>query len=217
MADAAAEQEVAAGMARLLASEGPRAGWKVALNVAAVQTHFGLEGWLLGTVPEVGGPASGHRIAVPEGGRLKLEAELAVRLGAAGGAVSVDAVAPAFELVDYARPSDSLEAIVRHSFFHAAALLGTTRAAFEPLTPPAPRVKRNGEVVREAVEALRVDSLEPIRERAATLLAGHDVRLGAGEWILCGSLIDPVSVRPGDVFDVDFGPLGSLHLDVDQV
>jgi len=45
----------------------------------------------------------------------------------------------------------------------------------------------------------------------ANKLAAHGVALEAGEIILSGSFTRPVAARPGDVFGVDYGPLGSVN------
>lgn len=44
----------------------------------------------------------------------------------------------------------------------------------------------------------------------ANKLAPHGVTLEAGEVVLAGSFTRPVSVAPGDVFHVDYGPLGAV-------
>jgi 2-oxo-hept-3-ene-1,7-dioate hydratase len=46
----------------------------------------------------------------------------------------------------------------------------------------------------------------------ANKLARHDVGLAAGEVVLGGSFTRVVPARPGDVFNVDFGPFGSVNL-----
>ena len=44
----------------------------------------------------------------------------------------------------------------------------------------------------------------------ANKLAPHGVTLEAGEVVLAGSFTRPVAAAPGDVFHVDYGPLGSV-------
>lgn len=45
----------------------------------------------------------------------------------------------------------------------------------------------------------------------ANKMAAHGTRLKAGEILLSGSFIRPVAARPGDTFQADFGPYGSVH------
>ncbi|NIR98530.1 MAG: 2-oxo-hepta-3-ene-1,7-dioic acid hydratase, partial [Gammaproteobacteria bacterium] len=42
----------------------------------------------------------------------------------------------------------------------------------------------------------------------ARKFAEHGVSLGRGEIVLAGSFTRPVTVRPGDEFRADYGPLG---------
>lgn len=44
----------------------------------------------------------------------------------------------------------------------------------------------------------------------ANKLHAFDVKLEAGQVILCGSFTRPVAAGPGDTFHVDYGPLGSV-------
>jgi 2-oxo-hept-3-ene-1,7-dioate hydratase len=43
-------------------------------------------------------------------------------------------------------------------------------------------------------------------------LAAHGGALEPGQRIICGSVVPPVSVAPGDSLDVSFGPLGALRI-----
>jgi len=209
-------------MAAQLSRGGPRAGWKVAFNVAAVQRHFGLDGWLLGALAESCRLPVATPYNIVEGRKIKLEAELALKLGVdvvAGATLdfaraAIAAVVAAIELVDYSLPSGSLSDIVAHSFFHAGFVVGEPRESFVPLGPQEPTVIRNGEVVRGPDAALRIEEPASILLRASQLLERHGQVLRAGEWVLCGSLIDPVSVRPGDAFEIDYGALGKLELSI---
>lgn len=49
----------------------------------------------------------------------------------------------------------------------------------------------------------------------ANRLHGLGIGLDAGETILAGSFTRPVDCRAGDRFEVDFGPLGAIRVDVD--
>ena len=70
-------------------------------------------------------------------------------------------------------------------------------------------VAKNGAVVAEG---------RLLKDPAATVafvedyLAAHGASLEPGQRIICGSVVAPVSVRPGDSLDVAFGPLGSLSV-----
>ena len=57
---------------------------------------------------------------------------------------------------------------------------------------------------------------------AATLLfvrsylAAHGAVLQAGDRVIAGSVVAPVTVAPGDELDVSFGPLGRLSVRFDS-
>lgn len=200
-----------------------RVGWKVALNVPAVQKHLGLDGWVLGALPAEGVLDEPIFQASSES-KIHLEAEIAIRLGsslpslasAEEAAESIEGYAPAIELVDYALPNDGgLAGISAHSFFHAGSWVAGAHGAFHPIGPEFPVVFRNGEKVAEAVPELVLNDPAAIALGAAALLERYDERLDGGDWVLCGSLIQPVEAAPGDLFQVDYGPMGRIEMRIE--
>ena len=181
---------IAAGM--------PRRGWKVGINVPEIQAKLGLEHSLVGWLDGERILASGATLSIPPGSLFHVEPELCLRLETSveGGAdlatarAAVDAVAPALEIVDYAKPAKSLSDIVQHSMFHAACALGDWRPV-----PPHGRIDIAPEV------RLRVGSRESEPARAdlvpadvgeivllvAAVLRECGERLVAGDLILSGS------------------------------
>src|SRR5215207_6169289 len=106
---------------RLARAEGmPRAGWKVAFNDPAALARMGLDhsqvAWLDGrnVLP------SGATFVIPEGVQLRVEAEIAVRVGhdLAASATTAEAraalfsFAPALELVDVGRLVPDIEELL---------------------------------------------------------------------------------------------------------
>ncbi len=149
-----------------------------------------------------------------------MEAEIAIRIGrgqpAEPGAAAIESVAPALEIVDYGLPSDDLEAIAAHSFFHFASVFGAERP-FDPDLAPAAcvgQVRRNGEPQRSVDAALVPESLGRVVAAVAALLRAHGERLLPGDRILSGSLVQPLRARPGDVVSADFGAWGELSVRV---
>src|SRR3954447_24226556 len=102
-----------------------RVGWKVALGIGEIEALTGSEPALghltTATLLEPGGAYRGARADR----ELRAETELAIEVGAAGGAPG-----PAFalELADRAPPPDSLEPIVAANVFHRAVAFGPTVA-----------------------------------------------------------------------------------------
>jgi len=224
-------RQIDAGMERQLArvraeqARGlPRVGWKVALNVPAVQKHLGLDGWVVGALPAacvLDEPV----FRATAGGKIHLEAEIAIRLGTSlpsritpeEAALSIEGYAPAIELVDYGLPNEGLEEIAGHSFFHAGSWVGSAYGGFHSIGPEFPVVHRNGKRVAAAVPELALNDPASIALGTAALLERYDERLDGGDWILCGSLIEPVAAEPGDGFLVDYGPMGTLELRIESV
>jgi 2-oxo-hept-3-ene-1,7-dioate hydratase len=45
----------------------------------------------------------------------------------------------------------------------------------------------------------------------ARRFAAHGIALEPGQVVLAGSFTRPVEVAPGDTFEADYGPLGTIH------
>ena len=213
-------QAIAAGMKAQLERVPSRAGWKVAFNVKAVQERLNLDGWLVGALPRATFLHTSEPWVLPAGGVPKIEAEIAVQMredvpadvSPEAALAAIEFYAPAIELVDFGQPADSLQTMVSHSFFHAGARVGERHSHFTALGEAFPQVSRNGEVVRGPVEEQRLPDPTVVVRRASRILAAQGAGLRAGDWILCGSLIEPLPASPGDHFELDFGPLGRMQL-----
>ena len=185
--------QLAALRARL-AQGMPRRGWKVGINVPELQKTLGLAHALVGWLDGDRVLADGAQIAAPTGSLLHVEPELCLRLrdkvAAAADPVqalrAIDAVAPALEIVDYARPRGSLAELIGHSMFHHACVLG----AFVAL-PSAGSLAIASEV-RLRVGALEAEPARPdlVPTSAAALVLQVAARLEeCGEALLPGDLI----------------------------
>ena len=69
---------------------------------------------------------------------------------------------------------------------------------------------RNGVIEESGVAAAVLNHPANGVAWLANKLHPHGVALEAGEIILAGSFTAPVAARPGDTFNVDYGPLGSI-------
>jgi 2-keto-4-pentenoate hydratase len=188
--------------AALAAGESP-VGWKIGINVAALQAHFGLSGPVVGYLTDATVIAPGTPVAISAWTRPALEVEVAVRVGPDGG---VAGLAPALELVDLDLGFDDIEPILAGNIFHRGVVfdLEVERVDLHALDV---EVRRDGEVV--ATGSL----LEPPRvtvEVVRAFLSAHGAVLSPGDRIIAGSMITPLSVAPGEQLDVGFGELGSL-------
>jgi 2-keto-4-pentenoate hydratase len=203
-----------AGMRRLLASRsaaldgGARAiGWKIGFNGPAVQDHFGLTGAVVGYLTDRTVIPVGHQVDVNRWEHPALEVELAIRVGADG---AIAGLAAAVELVDLDLPFDDLEPILAGNVFHRGVIFGPEFADL-----------RLGELEGVVTVDGQVVARGPLTEPPAVtiefvqaFLAERGAVLAPGDRIIAGSLIAPMSIGSGDHYDIAFGPLGSMRVDV---
>ncbi|MDB4988295.1 MAG: hypothetical protein JWN04_3473, partial [Myxococcaceae bacterium] len=110
----------------------PRFGWKVGINVPEVQRKMGLSHSLVGFLDGERVFASDAAIHIPNGTRLHLEPELCLTLARSVDAdagvqlarAAISLVQPAFELVDYSKPTNGLDELAAHAMFHHGVILG---------------------------------------------------------------------------------------------
>jgi 2-keto-4-pentenoate hydratase len=189
----------------------PRLGWKIGFNDTRVLGRLGLAAPLVGWLDGGRALRSGDTYALRPGTRVALEAEVAVRVGGGG---SVAALAPAFELVNYSLPANSVDAMLEHDLFHEAVVFGRETLPVPVVEDAWPVVRRNGaEVARRDPAMLVLQPVRAVRDVAATL-ARHGERLEQDDWLILGSLIPPLAVHAGDEIDADFGPLGRIAVTI---
>ena len=189
----------------------PRLGWKIGINEPKILERFGLDrpvvGWLAGDRAL----ASGARYVLRPGTRIAVEAEVAARVGG-GGAVA--ALAPALEIVNYSVPRDTFESILAHDVFHDAVVLGRETLPVPIVDDVWPEVTRNGEAAGQRDRSrLVLQPIEMIRHVAKTL-ARYGECLETGDWLILGTLVQPIPVRAGDRIEADFGPLGRVSVSI---
>jgi 2-keto-4-pentenoate hydratase len=194
-----------AGRARELAAGASPLGWKIGINMPAIQKLMGIDAPVVGSLTTATQLAPGDTVAVGEATRPALEPEIALRVGPS---ISVEAVAPALELVDINLPLDEVEPILAGNVMHRGVVLG------EP-QPPGAAAGAGVRVLRDGTEEAAADFVDDPAEvvrYVAGFLSAHGAALEVGDWIIAGSLTTPVIVAPGDSIEADFGPLGSLAL-----
>lgn len=210
-----------AHMREAIAGAGRRLGWKIAFNDPAAQARLGLNGPLAGWLDPAHAVASGNAVPYPSGAKIRVEAEIALRLASdvpasaspEKAAAAIAAVAPAIELVDMSRPSSGVPAMAEHSFFHFATVLGAEEP-IERLESPSDALKElriNGESHGPALPGRVPADLGPLLVRLAALLGHHGEALRARDIVICGSFNDPVPVAAGAAIEADFGALGVVR------
>jgi len=205
-----------------LAAGAGRAGWKIGFNDPKVQRRFGLDAPVVGYLTADRVVADGATHHPPAAGKLAIEAEIAVTIGRSLGANAtpqdaaraISAIAPALELVDYARPAGDLDAILTNDVFHEAVVFGSPASVALRDLPAALAVRLTVNAVEKASMApeLVPGSFAELVCLVARVLAAHGEVLAAGDRIITGSLIQPVSVARGDHLEARIDPLGSVSL-----
>lgn len=206
------EVQLARRRAAIAAGMTPR-GWKVGLNVKAVQAHFGIDtacvGWLDGRRILDSGAVVDF---LPEVG-MRVEPEVCLRVGEGG---RLDAIAPALELVDFTTPPKDLFALLSSSILHVATVVG----AFAPPERAAglgerwPVLEVTGQPTPPLGAGLVPADLQETVDFVAAMLPRFGEQLVAGDLILAGSYAAAVPpLERGARAKADFGPLGSVSVE----
>ena len=207
---------------RTVLARGNRLGWKIGFGDHASQQRMGLAAPVLGFLRRDRLLLSGGVFRIPANAVIKAEVEVAIRLGrdvAAGATVAeaegaIAAWAPAVEVVDVTQPLDGMEALLQGNLYQAAVLIGPGQATI----PSAPRqtiqarLHVDGEPVRESEPQRLPERFGSVVQLAAETLCQHGERLAAGDWVICGAIIEPVVVHPGSRIEVEMPPFERMTL-----
>jgi 2-oxo-hept-3-ene-1,7-dioate hydratase len=207
---------------RMVQAHGQRLGWKIGFSDRAAQQRMGLAAPVLGYLRRDCLLAGGDVFALPANSVIKAEVEVAIRLGrdvmagtsATQAEVAIAAYAPAVELVDVTHPLDGLEALLRGNLYHAAVLIGPEQSTI----PAAPRqmiqarLSVDGKLLRDSEPQRLPEHFSELVQTTAATLSQHGERLMAGDWIICGAIVEPIEVRPGNRIDIDMSSFERLTL-----
>lgn len=197
-------------------------GWKIGINVPAVQRQLGLDAPVIGYLTSATELAPGAERSLAGTTRPAVEPEVAIHLGepvaagadAAAVREAIAGLGAAIELVDVDLPFEDVELIVGGNVFHRGVVFGPpdTSRAGGSLAGLRVRVTRNGteEAAADVAEAGE-DPVEVV-QHVVTLLAPLGVSLQPGDRIIAGSLTAPLPVEPGDAIEVEIDPIGSVSL-----
>jgi 2-keto-4-pentenoate hydratase len=223
----AADLRVRRGMERLLAerrrrlASGDRSlGWKVGFGSEDAMRRLRTDAALVGSL------TARSLLEAPAGVSLSgwvnpvLEPEVAVHMGSdlppgAHMAAAQDAVSdlgPALELADVDPPPRDVEQILAGNIFQRHVLVGPAESGVSPgilrgrITGPG-----GGERVVDDPQATNGDLVGIVRH-VADLLGEFGETLRAGEIVICGSIVPPISVASGDAVSYRLDPLGELSI-----
>ena len=190
----------------------PRLGWKIGINDPRMLARLGLDEPVIGWLAGDRALRSGDRYVLRRGTRVAVEAEIALHVG--GGEISL--LAPALELVNFSLPANSLEGALEHNVYHDAVVLGAETLPVPIEEATWPYLRRNGEEVSRRSPAMLVMSPAAVLRHVSGLLARYGEWLESGDWIIAGSLTQPLPVRSGDRIEADFGPLGTVAVEIGE-
>src|SRR4051794_7661452 len=178
-------------------AEGARPlGWKVGFGTPAAMAKLGTERPLVGFLTDPSLLEDGATVSLAGWTAPFIEAEVAVHLGAG--------LSVAIELADTHPPPEDPDEILAGNIFHRHVLLGPVKHDASPIW---------GRLLCDGVEVARTDALLDVdavlRDVEATL-SEHGERLSAGEVIITGSIVAPLPCAPGQHWQVEIEPLGTL-------
>jgi 2-keto-4-pentenoate hydratase len=192
---------------RLAAGERPL-GWKVGFGSPESFRLLAIDRPLVGFLTDRTLLEAGATVSIANWVKPVLEAEIAVRVGAAA---SIAAIAPAIELADIDRPPRDVRAILAGNIFHRHVLVGPF-LEHDP-SAVAARVLRDGvEVAATAEPAAATGDVADVVRRTAELLDACGEALQEGELLITGAVVPPIPIASGERFRVELSPLAPLEL-----
>lgn len=224
------DPRVARGMKTQLAlrrqriEAGDRAlGWKVGFAGPAMLERLQISAPLVGFLLQSGRVRSGDSVSFAGWSKPVAEPEIAVHIGrdvAAGSdrdtaQAAIAGISPAIELVDLDTPPEDPERILGGNIYQRHVVLGEQPAragsAAEGLICRI--VRRDTEAARTTDPQSNTGEWIEIVRHVANVLAAFGERLRAGEIIITGSVVPPLTIEPDEstiAFEVD--PIGSVSV-----
>jgi 2-keto-4-pentenoate hydratase len=205
-----------------------RAGYKIGLTSERMQAMCNIDSPIAGVIFAERIVPTGAELAAARYGRLALEFEIGLVLGAdlplraspyapAELAGAVAAVCPAMEIVDDRHASyealDVLSLIADNSW-NAGAVCGPRASTFPDLASLEGTVRRDGEVLdRGSGRDVLGHPLNVLAWLANHLNAGGD-ELRAGDLVMTGNVVTTKFVVPGEHYAFELDGLGSVEVRV---
>jgi 2-keto-4-pentenoate hydratase len=188
-----------------LASGAIGVGWKIGFDTPAIQEHFGLSEAVVGYLTDSRVVEPGATVSLAGWGTPAVEVELAVRVGDDG---DIAGLGPALELVDLDISFDDIEPVLAANVCHRHVVFGAEVPGADPMDLAATVTKDDAVVAEGRLTKDPALTIAFVR----SFLRAHGAALEPGQRIICGSVVPPVPVAPGDALDVAFGPFGSLRI-----
>ena len=207
--------------ARRLAGGETSLGWKLGFGSAEAMEGLGIAAPLVGFLTDRSALPSEDVPRIGDWTRPVVEPEVAVRLGAdlphggdrAEAAGAIAAIAPAFELVDVdPPPADVVEILAGNIFHRHVVLAGEANVDPAEFAGLRASVAHNGDERTVADPQAATGELVGLVRHVADLLGEFGAALRAGEVVICGSVVPPIGVSPGDAVAFRVDPVGAISL-----
>jgi 2-keto-4-pentenoate hydratase len=198
-------------------------GWKVGFGAPAMLKLLDISGPLVGFLTQNARVQSGGSVSLAGWSKPVAEPEIAVHIArdvpagadraTAGAAIA--GISPAIELVDLTAPPQDPERVLAENIYQRHVVLGDGPAraggASDGLTC---RILRRGsEFARTSDPQANTGEWTDIVRHVADLLAAFGERLRAGEIIITGSVVPPLTIEPGeDALAFEVEPLAGVSV-----
>ena len=192
---------------RRLARDDRGLGWKLGFGTSAGMEKLGIEAPLVGYLLESARLESRDTVKVSNWQNPRLEAEIVARVGEDG---DITAIGPAVELIDLDPSVNDPEAILAADIFQRHVMLGPVTEGAS-VADVSLRLTVNGEQVAATDDVTEATGdLDGLVRHVAATLADAGASLERGDMVICGSIVAPLEIAPGDEVEVSLEPLGSL-------
>ena len=215
----------AAFVERMLATHGQRVGYKIGLTSLRMQKMCSIDHPVAGVVLQGRLKPSGVRLRLGDLVHLGIEFEICVRLGRSLApretpyemreiAEAVDAVCPAFEVIDDRNSTYPLDllSLVADNAWNEGIVQGEYRGSWPDLAAVSGTVERNGEVIDQGYgRDVLGHPFEPLRWLANHLRA-QGRSLHAGEIVSTGSLVTTRFPSAGETYRFTVEGVGAVEV-----
>jgi len=199
-------------------------GWKVGFAAPAMLDLMQITGPLVGFLTQSARVQPGGSVSFAGWAKPVVEPEIAVHIGrdVAAGAdrataeAAIAGISPAIEIVDVHEPPQDPERILSHDIYQRHVVLGGSGparagSASDGLTCRV--IRRGAEFARTSDPQASTGDWIGIVAHVANMLAAFGDRLQAGQFIITGSVVPPLTIEPGEdgvTFALD--PVGSISV-----
>ena len=199
-------------------------GWKVGFGAPAMLERLKIAGPLIGFLTQNARVPSGGDVSFAGWTKPVIEPEIAVHIGrdVPQGAdretarAAIAGISPALEVVDFDEPPEDPARILGHNIYQRRVVLGSaepSRAGSSPDGLTCRIIRRGAESARTNDPQANTGEWIAIVQHVAGMLAAFGGGLRAGEFIITGSVVAPLTLERGEdgmAFEVD--PIGGVSV-----